>query len=324
MDVWRAVWQSEAPSFKFEKELFSIFAQNIDEKLENDSKKLRIAYDMLHHFNKYISNRSNLLLSGDLITKVFNWHYKAWQCERQLLNNAYDTLDPRGWWGLFHDQIDEIFKQLTSHIIKNNSRASLLMAKMRQHADDKKSDENYLKHLFSLFFEELFKCAPLDYNVWVVFPNEWKITKQNLENKNLISNVAWNEYLKFARQRLGSQNAFDEALNDITLHLFPEVDPALWLILVHFKIYGEDWYAIELLIEKGWLFVSRSVSASGCSDDLDKLFELSKFLFPNISVENIKSYARRLNKIQYSDEYKETRRIRLHELFNQWASHLEK
>jgi len=341
-NAWKTVWSNKSPTPEFERELFSIFAQKIDEKIVNNRKKhnfekLEKTIEMLRNFNENISYRSDDLFSPIEIQKVLNWLYKAWKHDNELFSKIRDTqlsskVDDRLWWeySRLRSELEKTFKLITSRIIKNKSIGTFLIISLNKHANNNKSNKDYLQFLFQLFFKEIFQCAPIDYDLWCILPDERKITKQNLENKNPISNVAWQKYLNFTRSRLCSQDAFDKALEDITRNLFPEVDPVLWAILVHFNFYGKDWNAVELLIEKGWRFGYVPKSEFEDSHEEQKLkwteatFELYDFLFPNTSVEDIKNFAKQLNEKKYDDNGKESRRRILLELFNQWLSYLKK
>jgi hypothetical protein len=103
----------------------------------------------------------------------------------------------------------------------------------------KQKPEDYQKDFIDNIAFTVFNESPEDPSLWKFFPENWKVTKENLENDEKIITKSWLiNYLKWSSERLikGYNNTYyyDSRLDLITQELFPEIDPITWSTILTF------------------------------------------------------------------------------------------
>ena len=106
---------------------------------------------------------------------------------------------------------------------------------------------HYISSLFTIFYRVFFENIEKSMekrDVWEhYFPKVWKVTKNNLENKeNIISKISLNEFLQWAQVRIWKmEEDFDSHLDDISRNLFPKVEPIIWakILILFLQDMGE-------------------------------------------------------------------------------------
>jgi len=175
------------------------------------------------------------------------------------------------------------------------------------------------------------------------FPKEWKITKNNLVDKEnkLFSNLSLRCFLNWALHiiiQAKKEKAF--VLGQVSSNLFMEVEPNLWAKFLVFLLSGSK-DRVKLAIEKPWDFdfidkvtfypgeISNEEMVKKMSEDIEiakqKTFELAHYIFKEFSKENITKYVKEIEKLKYPIESpEENRRLELLNIFKQMLSYISK
>lgn len=317
----------------------------------------KIISKLLNDFNNFINNRSFFLsvLSKEFFPKILDWHFKAWEKEyKYRIKKDY---------GEEFISYGEIFRILDSTLrsieeISLNKRETLIFFNyFKKHVEiytEKVIEyENekyyYIEALFNTFYQILFEnigSSPERYSIWKnYFPKEWKITKNNLENKeNIISLVSLNNFMKWIRDRIWrAKEEFDEDLDNVSSNLFPEVSPILWAPILIFVLspYGEN--RVKSVIERTWNFgfigriktfwhsedkekeIRKEIRETAIKEE-ENTIELAYLLFKKqFSKENLDKYIKALKYLEYPKEStKEDKRITLLNIFTKITKYIEK
>lgn len=339
-ESWHSVWEAEKINPQNERQFFEIFSSIIEQLLKNNEQNLKTISKLIGDFDLFINNRSMifLVLQNGAFPKILEWHFKIWEKEYKYIAKE-DKLDEGGGYGEISLILDSILKKIEERALKE--RAGFLFFKtFKKHAEthkwrfveseDKSKKYYYCEYLFEIFYRVFFEIianSSENYNIWNhYFPSEWKITKNNLVNKeNVISRNSWNNFLIWARERIRqTKEDYDRKLDDVSYNLFPNVDPILWAIILIFVFssYGEN--RVKSVVEKRWNFghFGRIRTFSENPKDAEKIeanhtFELAYLLFPSeFTKENLKQYINNLKELKYDvkseEEYK---RLKLLDLF---------
>jgi hypothetical protein len=141
--------------------------------------------------------------------------------------------------------------------------------------------------------------------MWDSFPQNWKITKDNLvDRENPFARLSLNQFLNWAMTKISDRAKFDSQLNDVSINLFPEVDASTWaniLIFVLAPYNSQNRMASILSIPRSFGYDFASVAFSSDEDyakavSLKKLqdeagrqnaYELAVLIFPNFFTEKL-------------------------------------
>ena len=133
---------------------------------------------------------------------------------------------------------------LTENTMDTYSFFNLFSKHINKYKEEKiKVNESYhyyieylFRNFFRIFFEKI-NLAPDKYNIWEhYFPPTLKIHSVTVVS-DLLQRAVFNEYFQWAEGRIGRTNKkkeFDESLDDVSEHLFPEIDPTLWAEILTF------------------------------------------------------------------------------------------
>ena len=201
----------------------------------------------------------------------------------------------------------------------------------------------YAESLFNIFYPVFFKnMAKLQSRnkIWMhYFPKEWKITKNNLEDKeNVISKISLIMFLEWAQERIWQvQVTPDWDLDVVLMNLFPELNPRLWAIILIFVYTPYDDNRVKSVIERSWnigfIVYPRDITdkeeesesktikmmQSVEKVEIKNIFELTYLLFKDqFSKENLEKYIKSLKDLKYEEEPKiEKKRLELLNVFNE-------
>lgn len=308
-------------------------------------KNLNAISKLLNDFGNFINNRSivSLVVAKETFPKILEWHFKVWQKEQAYLHNDKEL---KIWpdYSEIKRILDSIIKAIEERALKERESYSLFRY-LKEHAEDRRSEEKYIINLFDGFYEILFKNvanSPEQHDIWeYYFPLEWKVTKSNLEDKNnLISRISLNEFIRWAQERIWNpKDEFDKNLDDVSRNLFPEVDPIVWYeILIFWLSPVRPGSRVKDVIERPWNFnyVGRFHTYSGefeISEEMEKraseersTFKLATMLFRDaFSKESLEHYIRDLKELEgkYKDDsLEETKRLGFLNIFTKMLDFL--
>ncbi len=360
---WQSVWQAKITDDREEMSYFKKFSSFIDHQFEkNNRESLQIVDLLLNIFLNFIDKRSlyHLAQPDNYFEKTLEWHFKVWQKTvidfeskvKQVMSTEYSiTLT-----------LVSIIEKIEVRVIKESQSSYFMFFigyikkyfdNMNDHrCKEKKLNESYIEELLSkfcpLFFGNI-ASSSAEKHVWRSFPSEWKITKDNLENKDILptARIFWDKFQLWAAGRILSQkDEIDKELENVSLNLFPEVDPSLWanILLFSFLPFGENISksVIEQPLNFGLMGRSQIHSIwegddkeeiykqrdNELKDQRTKTIELACLVFSyHFSIEKLEKYIKELENLEseYKNEsQKECRRVTILGLFKEMLDYVKK
>ncbi|PIU25201.1 MAG: hypothetical protein COZ07_03635 [Candidatus Infernicultor aquiphilus] len=352
--VWSSIWQVKNINIHNEQKFCNLFFSKIDQLIESPKNSFKITSQLLNDFYNFINGRSITLLAELEITlpKILEWHFKMWQ-KKYTYFIKKDKVKELGSFSQISRILDFILTNIEERSLKGIEAFSFFNH-FRRHVENYKkefieSDKKhyYISSLFNIFYRVFFKniakSSESD-SIWEnCFPKEWKITKNNLENKeNIISKISLNEFLHWTQMRMWKlEENFDRDLDEVSRNLFPDVEPILWsrILIFIFSPHGDN--RMKFVLERSWTFGSmgrfRTYSgdieaskeesrrkmdeAMQLAEEAEKknTFELAYLLFKeNFSKENLEKYIKSLQELKYKENSeKENKRLELLNIFNE-------
>lgn len=195
--------------------------------------------------------------------------------------------------------------------------------------------EDLLSTFYQFFFETIADSSSRR-DIWLHhFPQEWKITKDNLE-KNTLAGTSWYNFQQWALHRISElKQKEDKKLDDVLANLFPEVKPEIWATILIFVYSPDIENRVRTVIEQPLYFsglISRCDRSRGYSylpeESGEEFFsriseikqeqekkkirntsELTYLLFKDqFSKDNLQNYIQKLEKLKYPENSEEHRK----------------
>lgn len=358
--VWKSIWEVTKINIQNEKEFCKIFFSKIDHLLGLPQNSLEITSKLLNDFYNFINERSIILLvvPENTFPKILEWHFKAWQNKYIYIKKYLNNKD-KSKSSLNYSEILRVLHSILSNIEERSFKeqdAFSFFIHFKKHAKKYKDElvgngnkHYYISYLFGLFYKVFFKyIEKASFSemepIWdQCFPEEWKISKINLVDKEnkLFSNLSWKCFINWALHRIiKATEKKDFILGEVSSNLFPEVEPNLWAKFLVFVFSGfKD--RVKLAIEKPWDFgptarvkfypgeMVKEEMYKKMSEDKEiekqKTYELACYIFEEFSKENLKQYIKEIKDLKYpegSDE--ENEKIEWLDIFNGMLEYLNK
>jgi hypothetical protein len=336
--AWRSVWQVKDLDRMQEREFFNIFSIKIDGILK--SKQFSNLTVIFNHFFNTLENRTYFFIwNPKVFEKTFEWNFIIWKAHWQNIGKLNDET---GNLLQLATTAPSIVRKIAMSTLKEKYAFSELFMKAFQrtvegYKDEKitigKRQQYYLSDLFGMFykiifeFEEVADYGEKDY-MWDNFPNQWKVTKDNLLDKNyIISKISLYEFLEWMNQRFSVKSDFDSQLNDVQINLFPEADPETWANILVFaqlpydpdnrirsvisfqRNFGYDFHAIVFtsLEDKKQKEMERE-KMNGMK--IQKTYELALLIFANeFTRDKLDKYIAEITRLKYPDASVEEHRL---------------
>lgn len=337
--AWRSVWKSKNLNPQTEREFFNIFSSVIENIMKKGERDLIMMIRLLNSFLNSIKERSILFLVAfdEVFPKILNWNFIAWKKEHEYLDQK--EVEGRSTWANWFEisrNLNSIIKSVEERAIEDR-QAYLLFKNIREHIKTHKDEtilvkdhkRYYIVDLLSVFYKVLFeKAASLSeyFDFWDNFPEEWKITQKNIENKeNFVARISLDEFLGWASRRImEAKEDYDRLLEVVSFNLFPEVDPSAWATILIFALspFGEN--RVKSVIERLWTFgyLTRTrvfwgniseeetirIIKQQKLNEIQNTYKLTILLcrivplfYDTFSRENLKKYIEEANKLKYAD-----------------------
>ena len=181
---------------------------------------------------------------------------------------------------------EDFFQVIVRILLKDGHGPYQLFSAFKKHIEnceqklDKIEDEknkekywNYMTGLFAsfcpTFFNEIDK-APSNYGIWDHdFPQEWKITPNNKDNK--MSRIVLHEFIQWSRDRIFKDNDskdFDKDLTEVINGIFPNVHSSLFTAFLMLFFSSEVKYVLER--KPNFYILGVSVSWSGSIEETEE------------------------------------------------------
>jgi len=220
---------------------------------------------LLRGFQISLENRkiSSFFYPKDFFKELLRWHYLMWKNEKKYLRREKDI---KLWaiYGRISRLLDTIIINIVERILRGEEDHVFfpLFKDSKEQYIEHKDDLKYLENLFGIFCPKFFDNigkSPRPHDIWGhYFPKEWKVTKNNLENKETkyISKIWLIKFLEWAIPRIEHpKEGSDVDLDTIVRELFPNVDPILWSEFLIFSFSTKTSESrVQSLIERVWNF----------------------------------------------------------------------
>lgn len=319
------------------------------------SKDLETLKMLLNDFLVLMDNRTTLFLVSNekVLPKILEWDLQIW---KNNWRSFQEKSDGRTHWYELSNTSESTILKIGERGIKEKQYlfTEFFLKNFQKHLEAHKEESiqietrtlHYREHLFAILFrlliefEEADSVSEREY-MWSNFPAEWKITKGNLEDKkNLFASISLHEFMNWAIPRIQMSKEFDPQLNDLSVNLFPEVDPRVWAVILTFCCSAYDpSNRVKSVIERPWSFgydfiatvfslsgeetVEEKLKAMGLEREAErkiktqKACELGILLFPSIfKRELLVKYVEEASNLKYTeDSTNDHRRIAMLEIF---------
>jgi hypothetical protein len=341
--IWRT---SDSLKYK-EREYIDLFASTLENLIEN--KNYLIIEKLIDGFNLHLDKRTPtaVLISENLLKSFFNIHKISWQESHQLMGS--DNIDLWGNIDEVNRKVEELINEVFLLGIKNK-RSHFFMKKYQENINNNlglsvtydKGSYNYVEQTISSFTHVLFseqierEEARTFWNY--EFPVEWKITKLGLTNSySLVVIQIINDYIRWLGEEFHKDNEGFK-VDNITLHLFPDIDPMVWLPLIDFSLHSFGESRVSSMIQRKWQFgligrirtytgkPSNEKAFNDFKNDREKTYELiySLSYFGTIfSLSNLNKYLLELNKHKTQDNIQLRNKKWLISVFNEMKRYLK-
>lgn len=253
---------------------------------------------LLDDFYSGIENRSKFFLSYHIPEKVLSWHLETWEKDMKYLDERFNTPNGLELWSKYsqaHNTINQIFNFIHKKVLlEGNTDVYKLYSSLGKHIEEHKDKQvqlrghprYYLKDMMSnflrVFFENISKSAQ-DNDIWEHYlPQNWHISSDISNSHPLVQRILLEEFIEWAKVRIpNNKEDFDEALDNVSRNLFPDVDPSKWAKILTFVFTpaGLD-NRVSAVISKPWTFGFggriRSYSGTGSKEDFEEEFRKAR------------------------------------------------
>ncbi|MDD3427435.1 MAG: hypothetical protein PHQ76_04270 [Caldisericia bacterium] len=360
--VWKSVWEAPKIDIQNEKEFCKIFFNKVHYLFGLSKNRLKILSKLLNNFYSYIEYRSLILLLEPNISfnRILEWHFKSWQNEYMHIKK-YSKGEDKSNSAFNYREISRALDAILSNIEERSVKGQEFYAFIiyfKKHAEkykyevvDNGNKHYYIDHLFEQFYRTFFKSIEeanfsAKYILWdQCFPEDWKVTKNNLENNEsrFFSNLSFKYFFNWAMDRINKAiDGKDLILGEVANNLFPGIDSNLFLtLLIIFTSGSNKKNNVKYIIEKPWDFgfhiktklfpgeINKEEMTKRINEDEKReeqeTYELVFLLFKKIiSKENIQQYIEEIECLKYSkDSNEELERNELLDIFKKMSSYLE-
>jgi len=263
-NVWAEIFGVKINNIWYEKSYIQLFIDTINKLL--GKRELQACDNLMASFVTNIEKREMVYLDmfADLFRAILKW------CSQINVTNEKEmrighTLD---------DAVQACVSYSLTHRFCSHFFFKVLEEYFKDKNNQKEKNEKLLNLIIPVFYNGV-GCSADNDSIWSIFPEEWKVTLDNVANEdNLIMYLWFDNFLRWAHSRInGSKNYYDKELDDIARNLFPKIDPMWWAEILTFVLHGgcAD-IEIRYLVEHRPLFgsVGRAHSGSGSFAEAQK------------------------------------------------------
>lgn len=323
--AWEYIWQLKNKTGEEEITYIEKFIETIDSFLKRENETSAVKY--ISSFERSVNSITirDWVIFENIFRSLLDWHYKVF-----LSEESYKAKKR-------YKHLIIILERLIGDFIKkglSSGNSYIFLEILQVFVSEKEYSSNnvkYIKHLFAFIaptFLDNVTESPETHTIWSsYFPQEWKITRQTIEDKQNLMAKLWLDYfINWAKQRIwkhysnNTETKLDKQLEEVTAGLFPSVDPITWAIILTFLMRPwSDGERIKDLVEipRKFGLVSRVHVMWG--DDENKFFEqmkkernnaieLALILFSSeFSREKLQGYISDLKKLSYEEGSRKTK-----------------
>lgn len=343
-------------------DLFIFMSKKIDTLISKEEPT--IVFNYLKDFSDFVNNRSiiYLVLYKEVFPKILEWHSLLW--EKEIIYSDDDT--NREKWYKYRTVVttlSSLIKTIEERSFKEK-QAYLFFYHFNKHVEQniakilknkKEQEKFYVKSLFDTFYEVFFKeidNSPEKYAIFDYIPTEWKVSKNNLDDReNIMTRITLIQFYDWAQMKIWPPDTKTILIVDeMIICLFPGIDPMTFAPILIFVLSPQvTENQVKFIIERPWNFgkihrpmpsrffpsgIEREAYMKIISDDYEqkkkqeteKTFELICLLFKNeFSKDKLKDYVIQTKSLTYPENpLNERKRIRLLNIFEGILLFLEK
>ncbi|HML02353.1 MAG TPA: hypothetical protein VK487_03155 [Candidatus Bathyarchaeia archaeon] len=312
---------------------------------------------LLNDFLVLMDNRTTFFLVSNekVLPKFLEWNLVIWK--NTLQSSLRKSGDLVNWFELSKTSESTILKIGERAIKEGQYLFTLFFLKnFQKHVEAHKEESiqiekerrYYVEYMFDFLFKLLAEFVEVDNLnekefMWSNFPAEWKITKDNLEDKrNLFARISLYKFLDWASTRIQMGRDFDPELNDLSVNLFPDVDPRVWAVILIFCTLAFDPNnRVRSVIEQPWSFgydfgaavysfsgeepTERQLETVRLQKEAvrkvktQKAYELAILLFPSVfERELLTKYIEEASHLKFEEDHaRDHKRIAMLKIFNE-------
>jgi len=322
--------------------------------MKND---IRTLVTLLNDFSNSLDNRSPYFVYffKEMLSKILDWNFRVWKLEWQSFDK---NTEDRTYWFELSRILENAIRKIGQLAIKQKQFIFTVsfLAEFQKHVESHKKDRVAMKEkvrfyvfdIFRIFYQLLFEFVELaDYAdknyMWDSFPEKWKITKENLVDKeNPFARLSLHQFLDWAMNRILARPKSDFQLNNVAINLFPEVEASTWAMILIFVLSPYDpqnRIASILSMPRSFGYDFASAAFSFSEDyakkvELKKLqdearrqnaYELAVLIFPSFFTEKLLAeYIEEASKLKYDESSSEEhKRLELLRIFKGIQSFLQ-
>jgi hypothetical protein len=287
-----------------------------------NKKNVEIVSKLLNDFSIYLDNRSiDFIVSDKFLPQIFKWHFNVWKIEQNITKHRVHAIYK------VKNSLDSIFRKIEERVLREGNSRSFFDS-FKKHIEAHRGNHSYIESLFEAFYEIFFENiynSPEKNSIWEsYFPADWKITLNNLGERNSISHITKKIFINWAKKRVQSAIFRENVENDrhmdnVSWNLFPEVDPRIWAAILFFEFSPYDvTNRCQSVIESPWNFglYGRTVVADSekelqakIDECVQKTCKLALNMFSRtFTKQKLEKYIDELNKLQYPPESEQERK----------------
>lgn len=235
--VWPLTWNEDtkARSLIDNRRLINVFVENVNSLLGRQTSSTYI-------IENFISNIEQINLHVPEIHEALIGLSLHWS---NGLNPMVDTNGNHrriGW------TMRRLYQAILERDIKDSFKVYLLFSDSKKFIRDNNLDEaSFVGNFVNMLLASLQDIGDVSH-VWDDFPEEWKITFDNLEDRE-VQSIAFScltAYMQWITKRelLMDQNGYklDHLADEVTKKLLPKIDPQIWsdMMAFHWSSYGRE------------------------------------------------------------------------------------
>lgn len=342
---WGDFWGVDRNSEKRfrEAEFFAAFSREIDVFLRSeDENDWRTMQKMLDGFSSNMGKRNRvfLVVFPEFFPKVLEWHFVIWK--KQYSDFAKDKVTKEDvTWQQHLFEVDQVIDQIIRYVTREAlavgsgnafsyfKSLEVHMAKYQSETiEGQKHSYVYIEQI--PIYEDCMNLIPKSkesHDIWGhYFPESWKVTIRNLKD-NIVSRVWFNRFMEWSRSRIWNRGKeWDRDLDEISMELFPEVDPVTWARIYTFVFGSWTESRIREAVEKdanyghvgrivsGWGGVEGEYYSKVNDEQLRNTLDLAVYLFGSVFTrENLDEWLVELASLDYPEGSDNFRRKKMWE-----------
>jgi len=216
----------------------------------NDTRKINLYNKIIDGFSLSKRNIYKLVQNKDIVKKILNLHFKIWQNKKNLSVKKAICAN----YEQYFSSVNNLISQLISFAISDNIIMNNFWSAIKNHALEKELDNKYL---YDFPFENIIfnNIKPLmDKDKLGVIPNELKLSINNLEKHEELTNIISDKYKDWFKNTYSQRNSINNKITQVSIihntWINEEIISGDWLFLIYYKLIDPPTNALKHVIPK--------------------------------------------------------------------------